>query len=302
MASESSATTTQWFDSPPRRSISERLSKVALPATYLVLAVIVVGLALFGQWIAPADPQAQDLINRLRPPAWLEGGSWSHPLGTDNLGRDILSRMIYGSRITLIVIAVSIPATAILGSVIGAMAGYYRGVIDIVMMRFADVQLALPAILFAVLLAAVYGPGLRNVILIIILWRWATYARVVRSEVLSLRERDYIVAARSVGVSDARIMWRHMAPNLINIVVVLASLDIAAVVLVEASLSFLGVGVPTTTISWGTMVSEGRSFITVAWWLVTFPGLAILLIALLGNLSGDWLRDRIDPRLKHQRR
>jgi peptide/nickel transport system permease protein len=248
------------------------------------------------------DPDAQDLVNRLKPPAWLNGGSWSHPLGTDNLGRDILSRMIYGSRITLIVIAASIPATALLGSLVGMLAGYYRGPADTVAMRIADTQLALPAILFAVLLAAAYGPGLRNVIIIIIFWRWATYARVVRAEVLSLREREFTTAARATGATDPWILWRHMAPNLINIIVILASLDVAVVVLVEASLSFLGVGVPTTTISWGSMVAQGRSFITVAWWLVTFPGLAILAIALLGNLSGDWLRDRIDPRLKNARR
>ena len=264
--------------------------------------VALVAMALFAPWIAPADPEAQNLVQRLKPPAWLDRGSWSHPLGTDNLGRDILSRMIYGSRITLIVIAASIPATAALGSLIGVLAGYYRGLADTLAMRIADVQLALPAILFAVLLAAAFGPGLRNVIIIIIFWRWATYARVVRSEVLSLREREFVAAARALGASDRRILLRHLAPNLINIVVVLASLDLAVVVLVEASLSFLGVGVPPTTISWGSMVSQGRSFISVAWWLVTFPGLAILAIALLGNLSGDWLRDRIDPRLKNVRR
>jgi ABC-type dipeptide/oligopeptide/nickel transport system permease subunit len=275
---------------------------MVLPGIYLAMIVGLVACAIFAPILAPNDPTAQDLIHRLRPPFWQSGGSWSHPLGTDNLGRDILSRIIYGSRITLIVIAVSIPGTAILGSVIGILAGYYRGLFDIIAMRFADVQLALPAILFAVLLAAVYGPGLKNVILIIVLWRWATYARVVRAEVLSLRERDYVLAARSLGASDMRLLFRHIAPNLVNIIVVLASLDVAAVVLIEASLSFLGVGVPTTTISWGTMVSEGRSFISVAWWLVTFPGLAILAIALLGNLSGDWLRDRIDPRLKNLRK
>lgn len=303
MASEISVTaSTTWYQPRQQRPLHARLARAAIPALLTAITLALVLVAVFAPVVAPADPQDQDLVNRLQPPAWLDGGSWSHPLGTDNLGRDILSRLIYGSRITLIVIGVSIPATALLGSIVGMAAGYYRGVLDTIAMRIADVQLALPAVLFAVLLAAVYGPGLRNVILIIILWRWATYARVVRAEVLSLRERDYISAARTIGATDARILGRHLAPNLVNIAVVLASLDIAVVVIVEASLSFLGVGVPTETISWGGMVSEGRSFVTVAWWLVTFPGLAILFISLLGNLSGDWLRDRIDPRLKNLRR
>lgn len=289
----------EWYVAPPRKSLGVRLSRLVLPVFYVTFALVLVTLALFAPQIAPHDPQAQNLVDRLHPPAWLAGGEWSHPLGTDNLGRDILSRIIYGTRITLIVIALSIPVTAVLGSLVGMLGGYFRGAIDILIMRVADVQLALPAVLFAVLLAAIYGPGLRNVILIIILWRWATYARVVRAEVLSLRERDYIVAAKALGATDGRVLIRHLAPNIFNTVVVLASLDLAVVVLVEASLSFLGVGVPPTTISWGTMVSEGRSFIRVAWWLVTFPGLAILLIALLGNVSGDWLRDRLDPRLRN---
>jgi peptide/nickel transport system permease protein len=287
------------YDAPPRKSIAFRVNRQIIPAFFLTFAVALACLALFAPVIAPHDPQQQSLKDRLHPPAWSERGDWSHPLGTDNLGRDILSRLIYGSRITLTVIGLSIPATALLGSLVGILGGYFRGWIDALIMRIADVQLALPAVLFAVLLAAVYGPGLRNVILIIIGWRWATYARVVRAEVLSLRERDFISAAQSLGATDLRIVLRHLAPNIVNTIIVLASLDLAVVVLVEASLSFLGVGVPPTTVSWGTMVSEGRSFIGVAWWLVTFPGLSILLIALLGNLSGDWLRDRLDPRLRN---
>lgn len=278
-----------------------RLRGMILPSILLTVVIVLIAAAILAPYISPSDPQQQDLVHRLTPPAWLNKGSWDHPLGTDSLGRDILSRIIYGSRITLLVIGVSIPCTAALGSLAGLLVGYYRGWFEFLVMRLADVQLALPAILFAVLLAAVFGPGLRNVIIIIVGWRWATYARVIRSEVLTLRERDYVLAAHAVGASDFRILVRHLAPNLINTVIILASLDIAVVVLIEASLSFLGVGVSPTTISWGSMVAQGRGFVSVAWWLVTFPGLAILAIALVGNLAGDWLRDRFDPRLKNLR-
>jgi peptide/nickel transport system permease protein len=274
-----------------------------LPVLLLLLAVLCtfVIAGLLAPAIAPYDPNQQTLVNRLRPPAWAARGDWDHPLGTDNLGRDILSRLIYGARISLIVVAISVPLSTFVGTFLGLMAGYRRGLLDIILMRVVDVQLALPAVLFAVLLAAVYGPSLRNVLIIIVGWRWAAYARLVRGEVLSLRDRDFVTAARTIGAGDRWIMVRHLVPNLLNAVMILATLDVAAVILIEAALSFLGVGVPATTPSWGAMVSEGRNFITVAWWLVTIPGLAILIVSLVGNLLGDWLRDLLDPRLKNVR-
>ena len=283
----------------PRRRLRIRGLPVLLILLSLLALFIVAGV--FAPVLAPYPPNQQSLTNRLRPPVWLERGTWDHPLGTDNLGRDVLSRVIYGARISLIVVAVSIPGSMIFGTFLGLMAGYRRGVLDILLMRIVDVQLALPAILFAVLFAAVYGPSLANVLVIIVVWRWASYARLVRGEVLSLRERDFVTASRTIGASDRWIMARHLVPNLVNAVVILATLDIATVILIEAALSFLGVGVPPPTPSWGAMVSEGRNFITVAWWLVTIPGLAILTVSLVGNLLGDWLRDLLDPRLKNIR-
>jgi peptide/nickel transport system permease protein len=280
-----------------------RLRIRGLPVLLILLSLLVLFVAagLFAPLIAPYAPNQQSLTNRLRPPVWEDRGTWDHPLGTDNLGRDVLSRVIYGARISLIVVAVSIPGSMIFGTFLGLMAGYRRGILDILLMRVVDVQLALPAILFAVLFAAVYGPSLTNVLVIIVVWRWASYARLVRGEVLSLRERDFVTASRTIGASDGWIMIRHLVPNLVNAVVILATLDIATVILIEAALSFLGVGVPPPTPSWGAMVSEGRNFITVAWWLVTIPGLAILTVSLVGNLLGDWLRDLLDPRLKNVR-
>ncbi|MGD9890536.1 MAG: ABC transporter permease [Dehalococcoidia bacterium] len=281
----------------------QRLRIRGLPVLLVLLSLLVLFVAagVFAPLLAPYAPNEQSLTNRLRPPVWQDRGTWEHPLGTDNLGRDVLSRVIYGARISLIVVAVSIPGSMIFGTFLGLMAGYRRGLIDSFLMRLVDVQLALPAILFAVLLAAVYGPSLTNVLAIIVVWRWASYARLVRGEVLSLRERDFVTASRTIGASDSWIMIRHLVPNLVNAVVILATLDIATVILIEAALSFLGVGMPPPTPSWGAMVSEGRNFITVAWWLVTIPGLAILTVSLVGNLLGDWLRDLLDPRLKNIR-
>ena len=283
------------------RSRPRHIRGLPLLISYGSVLLLFVAVGLFAPVIAPHDPNAQTLTNRLQPPIWDSRGTWEHPLGTDNLGRDTLSRLIYGARISLLVIAVSIPISMVLGTVLGLIAGYRRGLIDVVLMRLVDIQLALPAILFAVLLAAVYGPSLKNVLIIIVGWRWASFARLVRGEVLSLRERDFIAASRALGGNDRWIMIRHFVPNLINPVVILATLDVAAVILIEASLSFLGVGVPPPTASWGSMVSEGRNFLRIASWLVTVPGIAILTISLVGNLFGDWLRDALDPRLRNVR-
>jgi peptide/nickel transport system permease protein len=277
------------------RASLRRNAGVVVPGVLLSIFFVA---GVFAPLLAPQDPELIVLPERLIPPAWQDGGSWDHPFGTDNLGRDILSRLIYGARISLIVVAITIPISASVGTLAGVFAGMRPGLLDRVLMRVVDVQLAMPAILFAILLAAVFGPSLRNVILIITIWTWSGYARLVRGETLSLRERDFVTAARAIGARDSWIVLRHIVPNVLNAVVILATLEVAQVILIEASLSFLGVGVGLGTPSWGAMVSEGRNFMTIAWWLVGIPGIAILLVSLSGNLAGDWLRDILDPRLR----
>lgn len=286
---------------PQRRRwrVRPRALFTLVPCLFVVAVFIVVGL--FAPVLAPHDPQQVQLIEKLEPPAWQAGGSWDHPLGTDNLGRDVLSRLIYGTRISLIVVATTVPLSALLGVMVGLVAGWYQGTTDKVLMRIVDVQLAMPAILFALLLAAVFGPSLRNVIILIVVWNWSGYARIIRGDVLGLRARDFVLGAQSAGASDLRIIVRHLLPNLLNSIVILATLEIAAVILVEAALSFLGVGVAPGTASWGAMVSEGRTFISIAWWLIGIPGAAIFLVSLVANFMGDWLRDALDPRLKNLR-
>lgn len=256
---------------------------------------------IFAPALAPHDPERIDLLQRLKSPAWSGGGTTDHIFGTDHLGRDILSRTIYGARVSLLVVTTTIPLSAVFGTAVGLIAGWRRGLLDAALMRLVDLQLALPAILFAILIASVFGAGLRNVIVVIVIWSWAGYARLVRGEVLSLRERDFVLAARCYGASGVTIILRHLLPNVVNSIVILATLEVSSVILIEASLSFLGVGVAAGTPSWGTMVAEGRNYITLAWWPIWIPGLAILVISLTGNLMGDWLRDALDPRLRNLR-
>lgn len=287
-----------YLGAPPRRHRVRSfrvMATVLLPGFFLAVFVIT---GLFAPVLAPHDPGKIVLLDRLTPPVWQSGGDWSHPLGTDHLGRDILSRLIHGARISLMVVGITIPLSALFGTFVGVLAGFRAGMIDRFLMRLVDVQLAMPAILFAVLLAAVFGPSLANVLIIITIWTWGGYARLVRGETLSLRERDFIQAARAVGAGDAWIISRHIVPNVLNAVVIVATLEVAQVILLEAALSFLGVGVGLGTPSWGAMVSEGRTYMTLAWWLFGIPGIAILLVSLSGNLMGDWLRDRLDPRLR----
>jgi peptide/nickel transport system permease protein len=285
----------------PRRLAGIKLrSLLTLIPCVLVIAGFV-GVGLFAPALAPHDPKKVQLLDKLEPPAWEADGSWGHPLGTDNLGRDELSRLIHGTRVSLTVVGVTVPLSALIGVTVGLLSGWYRGPTDKLLMRVVDVQLALPAILFAILLAAVFGPSLRNVIILIVVWSWSSYARIIRGEVLSLRERDFVLASRAAGAGDGRIILRHLLPNVLNSVVVFATLEIASVILVEAALSFLGVGVAPGTASWGAMVSEGRTYISIAWWLIAIPGAAIFLVSLVANFMGDWLRDALDPRLKNIR-
>lgn len=281
------------------RRISWQRAALLLPSIIILGAFLIAGA--FADLLSAYDPENIVLVERLIPPALQDGGSWDHPLGTDNLGRDILSRVMYGARVSLLVVAICIPSSALIGAFTGLIAGWRGGWWDRVLMRLVDIQLALPAILFALLIAVVFGASLRNVIIIIIVFTWSSYARLVRADVLSLREQEFIIAARSSGASDSRILFRHILPNLLNTIVIMATLEVPQVILIEAALSFLNVGVAPGTPSWGAMISEGRNFMTIAWWPIWMPGIAILLVSLTGNLMGDWLRDLLDPRLRNLR-
>jgi len=264
----------------------------------LVIVLLNVVVALSASVLAPHDPLDQDVARRLLPPVWLAGGGHDYLLGTDQLGRDILSRIIYGSRISLLIGLLSVVLSLPIGVGVGLFAGYFTGRLDDITMRIADVQLAFPFILLAITIAGVLGPSPRNVILILAVGGWVVYARLARGQALSLREKEFIEAARSLGGGSFRILFRHMLPNVVSPIIVVGTFGVAQMILLESSLSFLGLGVQPPTPSWGGMLNDGRPYITVAWWLTTFPGAAIMLTVLGINFVGDWLRDLLDPRLQ----
>lgn len=263
----------------------------------LILLLVLVVPALVADWVAPHDPIQGVVTDRLRPPVFF-GGDWEYPMGTDRIGRDILSRIIHGAKISLSISLVGIFLGGFIGTMLGLLAGYFRGWVDAVIMRLVDISLALPSILLALVLAASVGSSFQTVITVVAFVLWALYARQIRGEVLSLRERDFVARARVAGASNARIIFRDILPNVINTLTVLATLQVGSVIILEASLSFLGVGIPRPTPAWGLMVADGRDLIVSAWWIAFFPGLAITLTVLSLNLLGDWLRDRLDPKLK----
>lgn len=273
-------------------------SPKTLGVTLTILLLFLV-LGIFGPQIAPEDPFRLDLVGRLQPPFFQAEGSLEHPLGTDDLGRDTLSRLIHGARISLLAIAMVIPLATVIGSLLGLLAGWFGGWTSRVIMALVDLQLAMPAILIAVFLRAIWEPSLRNVVVVLVFALWATFARLVRGETLGLKEREFVIAARTIGATDLRIMLRHVLPSLINSIVILATLNVATVIIAEAGLSFLGVGIPQDSISWGIMISQGRDVISIAWWLVTVPGIAIITVSLVVNVFGDWLRDFLDPTLRN---
>lgn len=264
----------------------------------LVVIVAVALAALLAPVLTPFDPVAQDVTERLRPPGAAAPDGRTHWLGTDHLGRDILARILFGTRIALVVGLAAVAIAGTLGLAIGLVSGYFGGRVDDVFMRLADVQLAFPFILLALAVIGVLGPSLRNIIVVVGVSGWVVYARIVRGEVLSLREREFIQAARAVGSPTSRLLLRHLVPNAFAPWLVIATLDMARVIIVESALSFLGLGVPPPTPTWGGMLADGRVYLSTAWWLATFPGLAILLTVLGINLLGDGLRDTLDPRLK----
>jgi peptide/nickel transport system permease protein len=266
-------------------------------AGLLVLVAAAAG-ALLAPVLAPADPLRNDLLERLTPPMWSAGGSAAHPLGTDTLGRDVLSRLLYGARVSLVVGLATVLVAGAVGVALGVLAGFYGGWLDDVLMRVGDIQLAFPVLLLGVALLSVLGAGLANLILVLAVSGWITYARIVRGETLALKQREFVDAARGLGASDLHVIRRHVLPNVWAPLAVVATFSVARMIIAEASLSFLGLGIPAPAPSWGAMLDEGRNYITTGWWLALFPGAAILLVVLGINLVGDWLRDLLDPRLE----
>lgn len=269
-----------------------------LPWSSVLIIFTMLFVAVFAPVIAPHSPIDQTLADKLLPPFWEEGGSTKYLLGTDVFGRDVLSRLFYGARVSMIVSALALTVGGGVGLVIGIISGYVGGRLDNLLMRLVDAALAFPAILFALLLAVTMGQGLRTIVIAISLLLWARFARVVRGEVLAVKQRDFIALARTHGCSPVRIMVTHILPNVMNTFMVLLTLYVGVVIVAEASLSFLGAGIPPPTPSWGLMVAEGRGKITSAWWISLLPGIAITLVVLAFNLFGDWLRDRLDPKLR----
>ena len=271
-------------------------SVTAVVGTALVLAFVV--MAVFAPWVAPHPPNETDLRARQLPPAWIDGGRVEHLLGTDQLGRDLLSRLVYGSRIALLVGLGGVLLTAAVGVTLGLLAGYLGGRVDTVISRVIDTLLAIPPVLLYLVALGVFGPSLGMLVIIIGLVNWTTFARVVRGEVLSVGQREFVEAARANGARAARVMLRHVLPNVTAPILVVATLNVATVILLEASLSFLGFGVQPPTVTWGRMLADGRNYLATAWWLATFPGVAITLLGLGLLFVGDWLRDVLDPRLR----
>src|SRR5262245_26135832 len=267
-----------------------------IPVSILLFIAFV---AVFADVLAPHDPQIGSLARRFRPPAWQDGGSLTYLLGTDHVGRDVLSRLIFGARVSMVVGLTAVLVAGTIGTLLGILSGYLGGWADQVVMRVTDAWLALPALTFAIFLAAIVGPSELNIILILGLVYWTRYARVIRSEVLSLKQREFVRLAIVAGCSKRTIMWRHILPNVINSAVVLATLMLGVVIVTEASLSFLGVGVPPPKPAWGLMMADGKKGLMVGyWWLTVFPGICIMLMVLSANLLGDWLRVKLDPQLR----
>ncbi len=270
---------------------------VIICAAYLCVAVVC---AIVPGLVAPYDPYAQDLIMRLKPPSFLDGGAPGHLLGTDHLGRDTLSRIIYGARITLVISVLAVAVSMVVGVSAGLAAGFYGGRTDAVILRLIDMQLAFPVILLVIAVVAVVGPSLTNLIVIMGLSGWPRFARIVRGAVLSVRGLEYVEAARAIGAAQIRIMTHHILPNIMSAIIVYASFEVARMILLEATLSFLGLGVQPPTPTWGGMINDGRAYITISWWVSFVPGIVIAAIILAFNILGDELRDALDPQLTHE--
>jgi peptide/nickel transport system permease protein len=266
-----------------------------IPLSVLVLMAL---MGAFGPIAAPHDPTTGSLLTSLTPPIWLEGGLIDHPLGTDFQGRDVLSRILSGAQITIMSAAIGLVGAALVGVTLGLVSGYFGSWVDAILMRLVDFMLALPGLLFAMVMVAGLGASVRTIVIVVVATSWVAYARYVRGEVLSQRERDYVTAALVTGCSGVRIMLRHLLPNVLATVLVIATLQTGGIILLVASLSFLGLGIPKPTAAWGVMIADGRAWLLQAWWISVFPGVAISLLIISLNLVGDWMRDTFDPRLR----
>jgi peptide/nickel transport system permease protein len=278
-----------------RRRSGWRRLRFILPLS-VVLAVV--ALALLAPHIAPFDPSAQQLGLRLRPPRWLRGGDARFLLGTDHLGRDILSRLLYGARVSLPIALAATTMGGAVGITLGLLSGYYKGIVDSIVTKAIDIQLSFPFILFAIAVIAVTGPQLAVLVVVLSARSWTTFARVVRGETFTISGNEYVLAARALGATQGRVIARHIAPNILPLAAVIGTLDVGALIILESTLSFLGLGVQPPAVSWGKELSDARQYIQLAWWTTTFPGLAILVVVLSINVLGDLLRDVLDPRLR----
>lgn len=283
------------------RWAGKQLLKSKTGVVGIIIVITIILMAIFAPFLAPFDPAKPDLSTMLKPPSWLEGGEQAHFLGTDNLGRDILSRIIYGSRVSLLVGLFSVILAGVIGMVIGLISGYYGGIIDTIFMRLVDAFLSIPSILFALVVLIVIGPGIVTLVIALGITKWVVYARLVRGETLSIKERDYVRAARLIGVDNIHIIIRHILPNVFSSFIVVSALTVASTIILEASLSFLGLGIQPPMVSWGVMLSDGRNYLATNWWITTFPGIAITITVLGIIFLGDWLRDVLDPRSQGSR-
>ncbi len=266
----------------------------------LLILLVIITVAIFAPFLASHNPDEVDPIKRFRPPFWVTPkGSTDYLLGTDAVGRDILSRIMFGARVSLLIGLISVALSCLIGVTLGLLAGYYGKWVDNLVSRLLEIQLAYPLILFAISITAVLGSSLPNLIAVLAIANWPVYTRIVRGQVLSIKEQQYIEAVRSIGCRNYQIIFKHILPNALPSVLVLATLQLATVLILEAGLSFLGLGVEPSIPTWGSMLNEGRNYILTAWWAETFPGLAITLTVLGVNLFGDWLRDVLDPKLRN---
>lgn len=278
---------------------SRRLPRVPITAALGIvwLAVLIVT-ALFAPAIAPHDPTKQNLMARNLPPFWMDGGDREHPFGTDQIGYDLFSRTIYGARPALQIAAIAAVISLTIGATLGMLAGYFRGWFDAVIMLLVDAQLSTPFVVIAIAAVAAFGQSMTLLIILAGVSGWMVFARTIRAQVLSLRGREFIHASHAIGASDARIVARHLLPNLTSIIIVLVTVQLRAFILFEAAMSFLGLGVPPPQPSWGSMISSGRDYLLSAWWVSVIPGVALMLTVLAASLIGDWLRDELDPTLR----
>ncbi|MGG4480568.1 ABC transporter permease [Paenibacillus illinoisensis] len=270
------------------------ISKTGMLGSVLVL--LVVWIAICAPLLTSHDPAAVDPLNRLKPPAWMDGGTSEHWLGTDNLGRDMWSRIVYGARVSLIVGMGAVIVSGVIGAILGLLSGFYGKWLDAVIMRVGDAFMAIPTILFMLVVMAIVGPGITTLIFVIGVTNWVPFTRIVRSEVLSIKERDFVQAARSIGAKNGRLILKHILPNILSSFIVICGMNVGTTIIMEASLSFLGLGIKPPDVSWGGMLSDGRQYVATSWWVATFPGLAITFTVLGVIFLGDWLRDVLDPR------